>query len=266
MSYSSAEIMLAYKTQTCKAWKDGECTKFGKECFDSHNIYPQRRSPVVIYQEFNYIAKKCQHFPRCESGVHCKYAHNALELCFHPSLYKTQMCPFDTNEQGLCVQFNSYCAKAHDVNELRKSSTAVDIIPEDRYITVLGLHQEYMRYYKTKACSGFPYACQCDGFDYHFEDERRRNPFVHVYFAYSCPRIYSQACGWRHPRTVTQCYGNNTSPDVWNCKFAHSFVEWLYHPAIYKTRQCHMFMTKKYCRFGKACPNAHGVHDLRKLN
>ena len=265
MLHSPAEVMRTYKTKTCEAWKRGFCTKTRHECFDSHSVYPERRSPVVIYQQFNYIARKCPNYPNCAKGLHCKFSHGALELCYHPSLYKTQMCCYSTNEEGICTKFGTSCAKAHEEQELRKSSTSLDVIPQDRYRTFIGNHQEYMHHYKTKPCYGFPYRCECDGFDYHYEMERRRNPFVDPYFAYSCPRIYSQASGWRHPRIPAHCYANNycTSTDAWNCKFAHTFVEWLYHPDVYKMMYCPSFMTRTYCRFGKACPKAHGPHDLR---
>ena len=130
----------------------------------------------------------------------------------------------------------------------------------------------YMFVYKTRKCEGFPFNCNCDGLDYHREEERRRGPEIR-YAPMACPNVkpYLNA-EWGNP--VVDCSGKFAAVNAeagavvqWDCEYAHTLLELMYHPAVYKTGLCDHFdvadpLTWK-CVWKRRCAHAHGEVDTR---
>jgi O-acetyl-ADP-ribose deacetylase (regulator of RNase III) len=77
--------------------------------------------------------------------------------------------------------------------------------------------EEVMRTYKTEECKGCSDRHQC--LHWHYANERRRDPRIHLYEAAACP------------------YGNEcTDGDA--CTFAHGNGEVMFHPDNYRTHRC----------------------------
>ena len=98
--------------------------------------------------------------------------------------------------------------------------------------------------YKTRRCEGFPFNCECEGFDYHREEERRRGPVI-LYAPIACPNVKPTSHSeWGHP--AVDCSGRHRPrvleggtwkpqlSDKWDCEYAHTLLELMYHPAVYK--------------------------------
>ncbi len=228
------ETMERYKVNICPDWILNTCPLSDDACFHAHSTVILRRKPVLLYQRFNYLPKSCMFMQSkavCPKGQNCRFAHNYLETCFHPSTYRTKLCTECTRER---------CLMAHTVEELRMPVFECYRTPMcDLNWLQNGdpsLHLHYMTNYKTKPCAG---KCECDGFDYHSDSERRR--MVVRYSPIPCP---------------SACSDNN-------CPFAHSRMEVMYHPANYKTAACSRFTKTRRCLFGDDCAHAHGANDLR---
>jgi hypothetical protein len=234
-SADAVKTMQTYKTKICPDWLLSKCPLSADACFDAHSRVLFRRKPVLVYHRFNYIPQRCRYsIDECPNSQNCRFAHNRLEVCFHPSVYKTKLCTRCTDHR---------CSLAHSVEELR-----MPIYENTRTFPVCDLnvlqdaspdlHVHYMQNYKTKPCVG---ECKCDGFDYHSASEKRRSVRHLGYLPHLCP---------------TAC-----SSDT--CPFAHSRMEVMYHPTNYKTKACSRFAKTRTCLFGADCAHAHGARDLR---
>jgi len=70
---------------------------------------------------FNYIPKPCPEWrkhKKCILRDSCPQAHGYLEMIYHPLLYKTKMCE-SYQKSGVCRKYGIYCAKAHNLGEIR---------------------------------------------------------------------------------------------------------------------------------------------------
>jgi len=105
----------------------------------------------------------------------------------------------------------------------------------------------YMFQYKCKPCTR--QRCQakvfCAGF--HHQGERRRNPQVYKYSYEPCPAV-KETHKWRD---ASRCKKGDA------CDKAHTLLEQMYHPYIYKTSLCANF-PKNQCSWGDFCTHAHG--------
>ena len=104
-------------------------------------------------------------------------------------------------------------------------------------------HLYYLYRYKTQRCAGYPYNCQCDGLDWHREEERRRGPAIR-YAPMACPNVkpYINA-EWGDPNI--DCSGKYAAFNAahgrvvqWDCDYAHTLLELMYHPQVFKTQLC----------------------------
>ena len=278
------------------------CPHNASTCFLSHSRLPRRRRPTLLNGRFNYLPTRCRYLPSssssddadtlCPQGVHCRFAHCTEEVIYHPSKYKTQLCPHRLDDEGRCSGYGMHCAKAHGQPDLR---VGVYEVGEDggggasgwreddrvQFVCAEWEQDEERRYYefayKTKRCEGFPYNCQCDGFDWHREEERRRPPPI-LYAPIACPNIKpSTHSDWSHP--ALDCSGIYRAKvfehgawrpqrcEVWACEYAHTLLELMYHPQVYHTGQCDKWDDKDVrrwrCVWKRRCAHAHGRTDAR---
>jgi len=122
--------MLKFRTKLCTRKK--QC-KNPSRCFDAHSNLMKRRVPKRVWSNgglFNYIPEPCQEWQRskkCSLGDSCTRSHGWLEMIYHPLLYKTKLCK-SKRQNGVCIEYGFYCAKAHARSEIR---CLVDIYGEN---------------------------------------------------------------------------------------------------------------------------------------
>eukprot|EP01083_Nonionella_stella_P306269 1072043_1 len=124
----------------------------------------------------------------------------------------------------------------------------------------------YMFGYKTKPCTNRPCANMRYCTNYHHEQERRRSPKDFSYNAEPCPNVKCPAGSigpgkWREP---SRCKKGDM------CCFAHTLLEQMYHPHIYKTILCTIYAEPakpetrgRQCMCGYLCTDAHCKDDTR---
>lgn len=230
---------LNWKTKVCSDWLEGRCVKDAAHCFDSHNATPCKRKLLVHLSKFNYLPKKCrsiQEGNECEDGVFCRFAHNKYEILLHPSRFRTNFCTSSGKDCG------PLCSYAHSEEEIRIPMYE-PVMPKSVEILSLAHQELYVNFYKTRKCEGFPFACECRGFDYHNPNEKRRSPFSFKYRAKMClkPNCTESRCG-----------------------FAHHTWEIMYHPMNYKKVMCKRFTETGNCKLGEDCSHAHSEDEIKQ--
>jgi len=100
-----------YKTVLCQRMlRSGTC-RYGLQCDFAHDKLELRRN----LQQHWYYGQKCPK-ENCEDNE-CRYAHNEIELMYHPHIFKTQLC--HSIAFGPCLK-KHYCPFAHGPEELRQ--------------------------------------------------------------------------------------------------------------------------------------------------
>jgi len=106
-----------YKTVLCQRMlRSGTC-RYGLQCDFAHDKLELRRN----LQQHWYYGQKCMK-ENCED-TECRYAHNDMELLYHPHVFKTQMC--HSMAFGPCLK-KHYCPFAHSPEELRQGKLDTD--------------------------------------------------------------------------------------------------------------------------------------------
>eukprot|EP01083_Nonionella_stella_P117725 351133_1 len=120
--------------------------------------------------------------------------------------------------------------------------------------------------YKTKPCTNRPCANMRYWTNYYHEQERSRSPKDLGYNAEPCPNVKCPAGSigpgkWREP---SRCKKGDM------CCFAHTLLEQMYHPHIYKTILCTIYAEPpkpetrgRQCMCGYLCTDAHCKDDTR---
>jgi len=90
--------------------RSGTC-RYGLQCDFAHDKLELRRN----LQQHWYYGQKCPK-ENCEDPE-CRYAHNEIELMYHPHIFKTQLC--HSIAFGPCLK-KHYCPFAHGPEELRQ--------------------------------------------------------------------------------------------------------------------------------------------------
>merc|ERR1719285_1547867 len=112
------KYMYEFRTNICTTKK---CRNSSK-CFDAHSSLLRRRVPSLCEDGlFNYIPELCPQWgksKRCNKGERCLRSHGWLEIIFHPLLFKTKICK-SKRKNGVCREYGVYCAKAHNLSEVR---------------------------------------------------------------------------------------------------------------------------------------------------
>ena len=255
---SHALYMFAFRTSVCPLYRAGSCPNDAYSCFYAHAKLPRRRSPLLHHGRYNYIPTRCRYLledRECPKGPQCRFAHVTEEVIYHPSKYKTQLCSHPTDERGCCTGYGLHCAKAHSEEDRRQPVYEVEEGQPRRW-TADHLYEfqcppsereqerlYYLYRYKTQRCAGFPFNCQCDGLDWHREEERRRGPAIR-YAPMACPNVkpYINA-EWGDPSV--DCSGKYAALNAahgrvvqWDCDYAHTLLELMYHPQVFKTHLC----------------------------
>mmetsp|Transcript_50949 Transcript_50949/g.45741 ORF Transcript_50949/g.45741 Transcript_50949/m.45741 type:complete len:540 (-) Transcript_50949:72-1691(-) len=95
-----AKDFILFKTKKCEQGMN--CPK-GINCCKWHGSHDRRRviNPSCLYkpepcpQLFDFYGTKEFNFKRqCQKGDDCTFAHNRIEIGYHPLCYKTIMCPY----------------------------------------------------------------------------------------------------------------------------------------------------------------------------
>ncbi|CAE7805329.1 ireA, partial [Symbiodinium sp. CCMP2456] len=96
-----------FRTKPCeRLLTKNECS-FGDRCQYAHSV--PRRNPKNV----SYSPEMCSSPATCHLGDACPKAHTVEECLYHPTMYRTQLCP----EKKQCTVF--YCPHAHAEEELR---------------------------------------------------------------------------------------------------------------------------------------------------
>eukprot|EP00474_Spongospora_subterranea_P008832 CRZ09290.1 hypothetical protein [Spongospora subterranea] len=108
--------LVKYKTVMCQRMvRVGSC-RYGNLCDFAHDTNELRRN----------LNQHWYHGVICEIPKHedkkCEFAHNEMELAYHPSIYKTKLCDKFATPSG-CSK-NLYCALAHGKLDLRQVKPA----------------------------------------------------------------------------------------------------------------------------------------------
>mmetsp|Transcript_7801 Transcript_7801/g.11077 ORF Transcript_7801/g.11077 Transcript_7801/m.11077 type:complete len:639 (+) Transcript_7801:160-2076(+) len=144
-----ADYMYKFRVEQCLSHALGRCQYDGNSCFHSHGEESSRRIPELINGKFNYLPIRCQYMLKgktCHHARNCRFAHSKEEVIYHPSKYKTQLCPHrlkkvqviqqpggvpnqadssmggiegKTKEMWVCAGYGIHCAKAHGKDDLR---------------------------------------------------------------------------------------------------------------------------------------------------
>jgi hypothetical protein len=109
------------------------------------------------------------------------------------------------------------------------------------------VHQKMMATYKVQKCKevGPHDRKMCMG--YHSNSDRRRNPFECVYSCYECPNAVEGS----------ECSNGDS------CSNAHTLLERMFHPELYKISNCQRLASGIKCDRGVLCAFAHSEADMR---
>ena len=114
-------------------YKVNSCERVGCDpalCFDSHSTEDSRRA-LSLHSNglWSYKSAPCKGAQLC-SGVTCTLANTSFEEYYHPTRYRTMLCPYRQNILGICA-LGIHCPNAHDTTELRTASpNIVTLAPE----------------------------------------------------------------------------------------------------------------------------------------
>ena len=211
-----------YKTQLCShaVDSDGSCTGYGRHCAKAHGEADRRMAVFEV-----------------EEGQGRRWTMDQLHEF---------ACPADEREQGRSINFCvSHAAQLQYLPSMHRPSSLLPVLP----LCTLSVYPSfaerlfYQFVYKTRRCAGYPWNCQCDGLDWHREEERRRGPAIR-YAPMACPNVkpYLNA-EWGDPNV--DCSGRFAQVNAeagrvveWDCEYAHTLLELMYHPQVYKTSLC----------------------------
>jgi hypothetical protein len=112
------------------------------------------------------------------------------------------------------------------------------------------IHQKMMATYKVNRCrendkNHDKRMCT----NYHSLSDRRRNPFEVNYSCFDCPAIVAGI----------ECKDGD------NCQHAHTMLEKMFHPDLYKISMCQRTQRGEKCDRGTICAFAHNEKDLRVI-
>ena len=226
---------------------------------------------------FNYIPIKCNvnHNENQEEKDTCGFAHNEIELKFHPFVYKKFKCNIPDCKK------DSYCSFYHvdndagpidmetevdfdsdEINKLQKILSSLNLSKKekdnnkDSKLSSLDKQKKDfiptefnpLTYKRYKCPLGS--ICKLDNklcLNYHNEKDRRRNP--DLYEASLCPKLY------KNNKRIKD--GKCDLGD--ECKKAHNLFEYFYHPNKFRKLKCKQEDKKngKYCKERLICPYMH---------
>jgi hypothetical protein len=270
-----ARYIQRFRVHLCVKFSQGACSPDDFQCFDAHGGRNRRRKPFLQHGRFNYIPTRCRYVLKdkfCPQGVHCRFSHTTEEMIYHPSKYKTKMCTYPLGPHGGCIAYGMHCAKAHHPSDLRaavyeppghRAQMGFTFDDWPQFVCPPQLREQerefYMYHYRTMRCKDFPWDCNCNGLKYHRPKDRRRGPLI-AYTPVACNDVKS----WRQSDGLHLVKSNHSQR---NCSKAHTLLELMYHPQVYKTGLCEHFdehdPSKWNCVWKRGCAHAHGRDELR---
>ena len=284
VSYSNGTFW-NYNACRCQAIeKEIKCEK-GDACRYSHN------KEEIAYHPSRYKTQPCSYPARADGvctrfGIHCAYAHGeddirkpiVLKQGMPHKLVQSNESHYDSLQlvgAGLLMPSVSageaaQMSRRMSLNGLEDdfpttAETAGDsYFSPDDYITpkdCLASDRAFFLYnYATKPCTESSSACannMCA--NYHYDNKRRRHPKLYKYSAEPCVNVRPDGLAqWKRP---------SCCPLGDSCGSAHTLLECMYHPSIYKTQLCSKFderdpSTWKRCQWGRLCAHAHSRSEL----
>ena len=228
---------------------------------------------------FNYIPIKCkENHPneKPEIKLSCEFAHNEIELKFHPFVYKKFKCDninckkdsdcsfYHTDNDGEPIDMETEVDfDSNEIINLKKVLTSLNLSKKgnnNKEKTINSLEQKKEKSdfiptefnpstYKRYRCPLGP-ICKLDNklcLNYHGAKDRRRNP--DLYEAKLCPNLYE--------KNKRKKDGKCDLGD--ECNKAHNLFEYFYHPIKFRKIKCKQEDTKnnKYCKERLICPYYH---------
>ena len=238
---------------------DGVCTRFGLHCAYAHGEDDIRR-PIVLKQGMPH--KLLLDDPNnaaiiaLNQAAHLYPSVSAGEPPFsHPQSRRGSINGEDT-EYG---QFASADASAPSFG-----AVPAQLLDPDDFMTprdaLMADRSFYLYQYKVRPCSDPTPACsQGSCPHYHYDNKRRRSPRLFKYSHEACPSVKPDGGGqWKRP---------SCCPLGDSCTLAHTLLEAMYHPEVYKTVLCSNFderepTTWRRCQWGRMCAHAHSKLEL----
>ena len=205
----------------------------------------------------------------------CYYAHNEIEILYHPFVYKKFKCPENCNKEN--------CAFYHvnDDGESIDMETEVDfdsneIIDLQTILSGLQLNKEDKKniekfdiFLKKKSKENGDFIptefnpktykiykcplgsiCKLDKklcLNFHGDSDKRRNP--ELYEAVLCPNLYE------NKKRIPKAKCKNGQ----HCKYAHNLYEYYYHPEKFRKIKCPQEKNGSYCPERLVCPYDHNT-------
>jgi len=259
------KYITTYKTEKCKE------NKHSSECFGFHDKKDQRRKPLIYSNnQWNYYPIKCG-IEGCFLAS-CEYSHNQYEIDYHPLVYKSEMCGYDSNDGFRCEPLSERCPKAHGINDLRKVPENIEKLKQNSHLLIVAkkpgsgyeriqekivpqveVESFSIETYKTMEC---PDIDDCDNINclyFHSDLEKRRNCTQFNYKNTMCPAVFIDG-KYQDP---SNCYKGE------KCEYCHTKNEFYYHPQNYRKKAC----PRQNCKYGEFCPDIHfgtTLHEIKE--
>lgn len=230
---------------------------------------------------FNYIPIECKedhskYDPEIKEK--CCFAHNSLELLFHPFVYKKFKCfkkdckspdcdSYHVNNDGEPIDMESEVDfYSNEIENLKKDLASLNLVKKEKdninqnKIKILENKKKKNDFiptefnpatYKIYKCPLGP-ICKLDNklcFNYHGPKDKRRNPELYIYKAELCPNLYEN----NKRKKNGKCEQGD------QCNKAHNYFEYFYHPSKFRKSECKQEDVKnnKYCKERLICPYRH---------
>jgi len=270
--------ILHFRTEKC-AFGDQCPRKDSGYCDRVHHFSQARRCPVHPNGQLRYVSVRCQYMVNdwnasCPLGDDCGFAHTAAEVSNHPFVYRTKGCPNHSCKDMCCPFAHSHqeiregmklcggeaiklrycssypdpcttpnCTMAHSRAEIDRDLLTEE---EENYAThdfSLEEMKEFLIYrFKTLYCPlSKTHGWQTCPYAHNFHDFRR-SPRECLYSPLPC-------VNWQN--------GKDSCPSGHACSNAHGLKESLYHPNLFRTKQCSEFELHGSCLRGKLCAYRH---------
>ena len=263
-------------------------SKFENIFNPEEHIFNKRKLDIDDSTYFSYIPMKCVYIEDkiddCLYGEYCPFAHSNEEINYHPLIYKKIQCKQDNikdcESKEKCHFFHKKTEKMEseidftDENIISLIEKIEDIIQKtlnDQKFINQEIRSEYYiptefnpLTYKTHKCP-LNLLCklpvnQC--LNYHDNKNDRRRPFQ-TYNAEFCENVFNI----ENKKLLKKKCPNND-----DCKKCHNKFEMMYHPDLFRKKNCPLIKKGKECDNRLICPFKHdddieeSLNDIEKKN
>jgi len=297
-SMETEKFILRFRTELCPDLMLGRCQK-GKmpsvpqRCFHAH-LDSQRRRPVVDpvtgrLRYWDFMCPSVSQGGRCSLGDSCPFAHNAHELSYHASKYKTKLCkPRECRGKDICCfahgpgELRTHAPDRYSIWRLCRATLEIPTLPSPVTDAVFqkqvsgGLAgvsaEDPASSFRSKRrfCCSFPNVAGCRRGDLctfaHSRDEIEA-------------RVFTEDEEGLKPSALTVDFFINKFKTVWcpigaqhdwqTCVYAHNYQDARRDPAVgYGPAPCAYWKCsdanlayEARCPLGYRCPFAHGAKE-----